>query len=225
MKKEAPSFDLEFKKGRVPEEGTAVIAIDSSKKATYLGVISTTPYSAVDKSRNYQTLYRYIVNGKEVVDTMNKTKVQRYVWRNINITEQGILAKTSKGEIVKYPDLPPRPGKRTRTQTLAQAVQIHVTDSKAKSRFSSATAIEKGVVTQLATGERFNSYGLIKIDLLEVPSERILNLSTKQEAERWGIHTGKGGISERVTREVDHTREILIDGGIPGKAIVEYRPS
>jgi hypothetical protein len=223
IKQVNPTIHLEFNRGNT-EEGIPVTAIDRNGKATYLGVIIPSEaqlYSVLDKSRNYQTLYKYRVSGKEFVDTKSEFKIQRYAWRNINETEQRILAKGSKSN---YRDLPPRPGEPYSTSSFEDAIITHVTNSKVQSRFSSATTNDKGAVTQLATGENFNSYGLIKIDLLEIPREMIVNLSTREAAAHWTIRTGSKNIAKRLPSEVAHTRELLIDGGVRGKAIVEYIP-
>ena len=167
-------------------------------------------------------------SGKSGVFSADETIVPKTVWRNINLTEKDILErakklKTENGEDYYSKDLPSRPDTRSNKSKIIKPTddpRTHVLNKTVPSIFSSVTVITSGEITNRETQENFNKSGKIEIDLLEIEPSKIIDLTTKKQADKYGLLDPK--ITDRGFKDVIATGEILIKGGIPGKAIRNF---
>ena len=219
MTKGIPGVKLEFQLDS-ETKGRVVTVVIPSQRPRYIGLLVPPGFS------RFQTLevgennwVRHRASGKAGVFSNKGTLIQRYVWRNINSTEAALLAPPAgarAGAQMRDRDLPPRGGTGAQLKTPLQ----HVSNEKRPSDFSSATTAEGGKIAQRDTGRVFNEHGVIKIDLLWIKKENIIDLSTREAAAHWGL-TQPGEAVERALKDVLFTKEVLIKGGIPRNAIVD----
>jgi hypothetical protein len=105
---------------------------------------------------------------------------------------------------------------------LSGAIVAHVLNERLASNFVSATTVADANITNRITGRHFNTLGHIKIDLLYISPQRIFDISTHAGAVRWGLYNP--GVSQQGYLDALHTREVLIQSGIPGEAIDGFVP-
>ena len=74
------------------------------------------------------------------------------------------------------------------------------------------------------SGETFDNYGRVKLDLLYIDPENILDVSTKVGQEEWGFRSqGLDSNVLQAIKDVERTQEVLIRGIIPRDAIEDLR--
>ncbi|MGI0495389.1 eCIS core domain-containing protein [Alkalinema pantanalense CENA528] len=228
----APTARLQFVRTRGTDilQGADIILLTPRRRS--LGMIVSV-YSSVYRvigQRGSQRLFHNQINQLEYVLSSTGSRVQRYVGRNINTAEQRILDNsrfsTPEGETITYRDLPPRPGRgRNANKPRVTDPRQHVVNASLPSVFSSTTTLPspETLTNPRDTGEEFNKSGTIRIDLFRIDPSKIIDLTSPAELNRWGFFSGT--IDPRAASDAARTKEVLIRGGIPGNAIVEYTPN
>ncbi|MEU4889787.1 MULTISPECIES: eCIS core domain-containing protein [Streptomyces] len=164
-------------------------------------------------SEKGQTLYVDAYDNEYVL-SQRGTKVPRYVERNLNADD---VNPTSRGLVASDPSVSPSP------ENLVQHVQGPA-GGKKKKRRSPFISTTKKPATQLTNskGEKLGGeHGRVKIDLLEVPSQQIFDLTNAANQQAWGLSEPSTPKQKQALQDVIRTQEVLVVGPIPASAIVE----
>ncbi|AFZ21581.1 eCIS core domain-containing protein [Allocoleopsis franciscana] len=185
---------------------------DKGNKALIGEIWQEKPYIEKNKLGGHpsQKLFEYKADKKEYVLDKKGQYVVRYLYRNIAAKDVETLADKRKNHIEPT-------GSRSRVTPLE-----HVMGHK-PSPYTSATKTKGGQIEN-PSGETFDHYGRVKLDLLYIDPQNILDVSTKVGQEEWGFRSA--GVAPAVLqaiKDVERTQEVLIKGIIPRDAIEDLR--
>ena len=154
--------------------------------------------------------------------TRDGTYVQRFVYRAVSPSDRRRLGNDPRvrGGEPSMPDLTPR--SPTAPRSISNAIAAHVLNETLPSNFVSTTTVSEANISNRITGEQFNTLGYVKVDLLYISPSRIVDISTRAGANRWGLE--RPTVNRQGFLDALHTREVLISGGIAGEAIEAFIP-
>lgn len=136
--------------------------------------------------------------------------VVRYLYRNISAKDVQTLADRRKKHIEP-------------TGPTSRVTPLEHVKGKKPSPYTSATKTKGGQIEN-PSGETFDNYGRVKLDLLYIDPENILDVSTKVGQEEWGFRSAGAAPSVlQAIKDVERTQEVLIKGIIPRDAIEDLR--
>jgi hypothetical protein len=185
---------------------------DKGNKALIGEIWQEKPYVEKNKSEGHpsQKLFEYKADKKEYVLDKKGQYVVRYLYRNISAKDVQTLADKRKKHIEPT-------GATSRVTPLE-----HVMGQK-PSPYTSATKTKGGEINN-PSGETFDNYGRVKLDLLYIDPQNILDVSTKVGQEEWGFRSASGAPAVlQAIKDVERTQEVLIKGIIPRDAIEDLR--
>jgi hypothetical protein len=190
-----------------------------------LGVMRKTSESLHEEAgtEGLHTLYRNKLDGQIGVKGLGGIFVQQFIWRAITAEERARLDARHQPEAeVPWPSLPSRPGDGVSPR--ATDPVTHIVNAGVPSDFLSGTTVPNAQITNRRSPAgtppqnfRKATGGRVKINLAWVPARDIYVVGTTTAVDQWKFGPG----DEVGRRDAIATREVLIRGGLPARAIVE----
>ncbi|BAZ31241.1 hypothetical protein NIES4074_37130 [Cylindrospermum sp. NIES-4074] len=204
----SPSYSLEWGSGGEHQQ-IPVFLIKETQKFL-IGTIWQQTYIPISKSEGHpnQKLFQKIADKEHYVLDKKGQYVKRYIYRNISPQDVETLKDKRKRHIEPT-------GSKSRVTPLQ-----HV-EGKKPSPYISTTKTSGDITNP--QGENFDYHGKVKIDLLYIDPENILDLTTKVGQDEWGFSATAKGAALQALKDVIRTQEVLIKGTIPKDAIQDLR--